>query len=131
MALSSFFSTPGGYKAADSMTIGLATAAGVFMLYSGHVGPVADVHATSPGDVNLNAAIKKAGWESLLLVAGMTLLSRDLNVAILGASAVVLEHVMYLHAEMASPADAQIAVSPSAYTPNSPQASLQVVASAG
>jgi hypothetical protein len=110
-----FFSTPSGYKPADSMTIALATAAGVAVIYSGKVGPVADVQATTPGDPSVNASIKKAGWESIALVAAMTLLSRDLNVAILGFGAIVLEHTMYLHGEMASPADGQIQASPAAY----------------
>lgn len=112
-----FFSTPAGYKPADSMTLALATAAGVFVIYNAKVGPVADVHASLPGDVNINAAVKKAGWESIALAAAMTLLSRDLNVAILGFGAVVAEHVLHLHAEMASPADGQIAniTSPAAY----------------
>lgn len=127
----SFLSPPPGYKAADSITIALATAAGVCALYGAKVGPVADVHATASGDVNINAAIKKAGWESLLLVAGVTLLSRDLNVAILGGAAIILEHVMLLHAEMANPANGMVEVSPSAYVPGSPQASLSIVASAG
>ncbi len=110
-----FFSTPSGYKPADSMTIALATAAGVAVIYSGKVGPVADVQTTTPGDPSVNAAIKKAGWESIALVAAMMLLSRDLNVAILGFGAIVLEHTMYLHGEMASPANGQIQASPAAY----------------
>jgi len=112
-----FFSPPSGYKPADSMTIGLATAAGVFMIYSSKIGPCADVGMTQPGSPPVNSSIRKAGWEALILVAGMTLLSRDLNVAILGGSAVILEHVMYLHAEMASPSDGQIQASPEAYQP--------------
>lgn len=112
-----FFKTPSGYKPADSITISLAAAAGVFVVYGSKVGPVADVHATTQGDPNINAAIKKAGWESWLLVAGLTILSRDLNVAILGGSAIILEHVMYLHAEMANPSNGQIEVNPEAYQP--------------
>jgi hypothetical protein len=110
-----FFSTPSGYKPADSMTIALATAAGVAVIYSGKIGPVADVQTTTPGDPSINASIKKAGWEAIALVAAMTLLSRDLNVAILGFGAIVLEHTMYLHGEMASPADGKIQASPAAY----------------
>lgn len=110
-----FFSPPAGYKPADSMTIAMATAGGVFMLYGSKVGPVADVQATAPGDPSVNASIKKAGWESLILVGAMTLLSRDLNVAILGFGAVVLEHTMYLHGEMASPASGRIQDTPAAY----------------
>lgn len=110
-----FFSTPAGYKPADSMTIALATGAAVFVIYGSKVGPVADVHTTLPGDPSVNASIKKAGWESLALVVAMTLLSRDLNVAILGFGAVVAEHMMHLHAEMVSPANGQIAATPAAY----------------
>lgn len=113
----SFFTPPGGYKPADSMTIALATAAGVVMIYSSKIGPVCDVAMTVPGDPSINSAIKKAGWESWLLVAAVTLLSRDLNVAILGGSMVILEHTMYLHGEMASPGNGQIEVSPDAYQP--------------
>lgn len=124
-----FFSTPAGYKPADSMTIGLTTAGGVFVLYGSKVGPIADVHATASGDPNVNASIKKAGWESILLVTAMTMLSRDLNVAILGFGAIVLEHTMHLHAEMASPANGQIAAmsSAAAYQPAG-GAQLQAVA---
>jgi hypothetical protein len=110
-----FFSPPRGYAPADSMTIALATAGGVFVIYNGKIGPAADVQASMPGDPGINASIKKAGWEALLLVAGMTLLSRDLNVAILGFGAIMLEHTLYLHSEMASPASGQIQASPAAY----------------
>ena len=110
-----FFSPPKGYAPADSMTIALATAAGVFVVYSGKIGPACDVQASASGDPSINATIKKAGWEAVALVAAMTLLSRDLNVAILGFGAVVLEHTLYLHAEMASPANGQIGQNPAAY----------------
>src|SRR5215469_6759430 len=99
------------------MTVALATAGGVLVVYSGKIGPVADVQASQSGDPSINASIKKAGWESWLLVAGMTLLSRDLNIAIAGGMAVILEHVMYLHADMASPSDGKIQVAPEAYQP--------------
>ena len=110
-----FFSPPRGYAPADSMTISLAAAGGVVVIYSATVGPSADVQASLSGDPSVNSSIKKAGWEALALVAAMTLLSRDLNVAILGFAAVVLEHTKYLHSEMASPADGRIQASPAAY----------------
>lgn len=110
-----FFSPPKGYAPADSMTIGLATAGGVVVIYNSKIGPAADVQASMSGDPSVNASIKKAGWESIALVAAMTLLSRDLNVAILGFGAVLLEHTMYLHSELASPGSGQIQASPAAY----------------
>ncbi|MGH3121725.1 MAG: hypothetical protein ACRDPY_33625 [Streptosporangiaceae bacterium] len=110
-----FLTTPPGYKAADSITIALATAGAVLVIYGSKVGPVADVHSSMPGDPNIGASITKAGWEAMVLVAAMTLLTKDLNVAILGFGAVALEHTMHLHAEMASPANGQIAANPAAY----------------
>jgi hypothetical protein len=124
MTMLKFFTPPKGYAAADSMSIGLATAAGVIVIYGAKVGPAADVHASATGDIAINASIRKAGWESLLLVAGMTLLSRDLNVTLLGMSAVLLEHVMYLHADLASPSTGQISTGPGAYLPAGPQLSV-------
>ena len=113
-----FFDKPiAGLKPADSVTIALATALGVAVIYNSKVGPVADVHVTAPGDGAINAAIKKAGWESWVLVAAVTLMTRDLNVALLGGGTLVLEHIMYLHAEMSNPATGQIVPKPGAYSP--------------
>jgi hypothetical protein len=111
-----FFTPPKGYAPADSMTIALATAAGVIVIYNAKIGPAADVQASLPGDPSINASLKKAGWESIALVTAMTLLSKDLNVAILGFGAIVLEHTMYMHAELASPASGRVQASPTAYT---------------
>jgi hypothetical protein len=114
----SFFSTPiAGLRPADSITISLATGIGVAAIYNQDIGPVADVHQTQSGDQAINAAIKKAGWKSLLLVAGITLLARDLNVVLVGGSMVILEHTMYLHADMAAPHSGEIQANPAAYQP--------------
>lgn len=110
-----FFSPPRGYAPADSMTVALTTAAGVLVIYQATIGPACDVQTSMSGDPSINSSIKKAGWESLALVAAMTLLSRDLNVAILGFGAIVVEHTKYLHSEMASPASGQIQATPAAY----------------
>jgi hypothetical protein len=113
-----FFDKPiAGLKPADSITLSLATAVGVAAIYAQAIGPVSDVHATVSGDGNINAAIKKAGWKSLLLTAAVTFMTRDLNVVYLGGSMVILEHIMYLHAEMSNPATGQISVGAAAYQP--------------
>lgn len=114
----SFFSKPvAGLKPADSITISLAVAIGVAALYAAAVGPVADVHATMPGDGSVNSAIRKAGWKALLLVGAVTLLSRDLNVVYLGGGMIIYEHATYLHADMASPSTGEITVTPQSYQP--------------
>lgn len=122
----SIFSKPiAGLRPADSITISLATGIAVASIYGADVGPVADVHATVPGDGPINAAIRKAGIKSLALVIGVTLLTRDLNVVYIGGSMVVFEHAMYLHADMSSPGNGQIQASAAAYQPAGP--ALQAV----
>ena len=113
-----------GLRPADSITIALATGIGVAAIYGSDVGPVADVHMTMPGDPSVTASIKKAGAKAWLLVAGVTLLTRDLNVVFIGGGMVVLEHLSYLHADLSNPAaGGDIAVSPQAYQPAGPQLS--------
>ena len=102
--MGSFFSSPiAGLRPADSITIALATGIGVAAIYGSDVGPVADVHASLPGDSAVVASIKKAGVKSWLLVIGVTLLTRDLNVVLIGGSMGLLEHLSYLHADVSSP----------------------------
>jgi hypothetical protein len=98
------------------------------VVYSGKIGPAADVQA-SHKDPSISSSINKAGWEALLLVFAMTVLSRDLNTTILGGATIILEHAQYLHAEMASPVDGKIEVNPAAYT--QAQGSPQLAAVAG
>ena len=119
MAGLAFFNKPlAGLRPADSITISLATGIGVAAIYNQDIGPVADVHATTPGDQAINSAIKKAGVKSLALVAAITLLTRDLNVMYIGGSMVILEHTMYLHADMSNPAaGGEMQVNPAAYQP--------------
>lgn len=121
------FSTPPGYKPADSISTAALAGIAVFTVYGGKVGPVADVHMSTPGDPNINAAVKKAGWTALALVGVLTFLTRDLNVLIVGGGAIVLEHTMYLHAEMANPANGQITVNQAAYAPAVGLATLAAV----
>jgi hypothetical protein len=114
----SFFSKPiPGLKPADSITISLATGIGVAALYAQNIGPMSDVHMTNPGDLAVNTSIKKSGWQSLALVTAITVMTRDINVAYIGGAMIILEHVMYLHADLASPANGEISVTPEAYQP--------------
>lgn len=113
-----FFTKPiAGLKPADSITISLATGIGVAALYASAVGPISDVHTTLPGDTAVNASIKKAGWKSILLVAAVTLMTRDLNVVYLGGGMIIYDHIVYLHADMASPETGEISTTPQSYQP--------------
>jgi hypothetical protein len=105
----------------NSIVVALATAALVVGIYNMKVGPVSDVHATDAMDINMKASVKKAGWEALTAVAGLTLLAQDPNIAILGGAAIIAEELSYRHALLASPNSGQIQVTPQSYTPAAQQ----------
>jgi hypothetical protein len=103
----------------NSIIASLATVALVLGIYNMKIGPVSDVHATEAGDGNIAASIKKAGWESVVAVAGISLLAKDPNVAILGGAAIIAEELAYRHASMSNPQTGQITLTPQAYQPAS------------
>ena len=104
----------------NSIITALATAGLVFGVYQAKVGPVSDVHATEAFDGNMQASVKKAGWTSLALVAGITLLARDPNLLILGGAAIIAEELTYRHALMTNPQTGNIQLTPAAYAPAGP-----------
>jgi hypothetical protein len=104
-------------KPENSIITALATAALIIGIYNASVGPIADVHATGANDSNLAASVKKAGVKSVILVAAITLLSRDSNIIVLGGAAIIGEELTYRHALMASPDTGQVQVTPASYVP--------------
>jgi hypothetical protein len=101
----------------NSIIASLSTVALVMGIYAMKVGPISDVHATDVMDGNMAASVKKAGIEAVAVVAGVTLLAKDPNIAILGGATIIAEELFYRHALMADPANGQINVAPSAYQP--------------
>ena len=101
----------------NSIIASLAIVALVFGIYQAKIGPVSDVHATAANDGNLAASIKKAGWVSVTAVAGVSLLAKDPNIAILGGAAIIAEELSYRHALMTNPGNGQIQLTPQAYQP--------------
>jgi hypothetical protein len=101
----------------NSIIASLSTVALVFGIYSMKVGPVSDLHTTPANDGNMQAACKKAGWESIVVVAAVSLVAKDPNIAILGGAAIIAEELLYRHALMADPMSGDVAVTPSAYQP--------------
>lgn len=88
-------------KPEDSIVAGLATAALVIGVYQGNLGTVASVHATDANHPTLETSRKKAGYTALVAVAGVSLLARDPNIAILGGATIIALELHYRHAIMA------------------------------
>lgn len=99
----------------NSIITSLAVVAVVAAIYVNKVGPVADVHMTDANDGNINASIRKAGWEAVGVIAAISLLAGDTNIVILGGAAVIAEELSYRHANMTNPGTGQISITPQAY----------------
>ena len=103
--------TPEGSIVGGMATIGL-----VYAVYQVDVGSVSVVAASDPGHPANGGSIKKAGYTSLIMVAGISLLARDPNIAILGMAAIIAMDLHYKHAHMTNPANGQLVVpGPSSY----------------
>jgi hypothetical protein len=92
-------------KPENSMIAGLAVVGLVIADYNLHNGSLASVALSPPegGGGNLTDANRKAGWTALIMVAGISLLAKDINVFILGSAAIIAMHSSTLHAIAVSP----------------------------
>jgi hypothetical protein len=113
-------------KPEDSIVAGLAVVGLVAAVYQIDAGSVSQVHASDSYHGANSAGIKKAGYTSLALVAGITLLAWDPNILILGGAAIVAFAAHYRHANMVNPANGQVQPpGPAAYLPAGPGTALQ------
>jgi len=107
-------------KPEGSVVSGVALAGGVWAIYSMNVGNVSTAHASDANHMSLESSRKKAGYMSFIFVAGITLITRDANVGLLGFGSIVAMELNYRHAIMADSTTGQM-VPPagSGYTPAS------------
>lgn len=91
-----------------SLVMGAATIGVVYGIYQLDVGPVSVAQATPAYDVSLSASRKKAGYTSLIAVAGIALMARDPNIVILGGATIIAMEAHYRHAIMAHHETGQI-----------------------
>lgn len=119
-------------KAENSLIMSASVAAAVFAVYQLDVGPVAGVQASDPHHPVLETSRKKAGYTSLIMVAGLALLARDPNIVILGGASIIAMEAHYRHAIMAHPETGQIVPpAPTAYQPAENVVPIDLQAEAG
>lgn len=90
-------------KPEGSLIGGIAVVGSVYGVYQLNVGSVSQAHASPDNHPALESSRKKAGYTALVLVAGLTLLSRDANIGILGGATIIAMEMSYRHAIMAHP----------------------------
>ncbi len=95
-------------KPSDSVVMSVATVGGVVAVYELHIGSVAQAHATDANHPANESSRKKAGLMALAFVAGLTLITKDANIGILGGGTIIAMEVTYRHAIMTSPLTGQI-----------------------
>lgn len=95
-------------KPEGSIVAGLAVAGIVYGIYQLNVGSVASAAATDANHPILESSRKKAGYTSLIAVAGVSLLARDPNIAILGGASIIAMELSYRHAIMVHPESGMI-----------------------
>ncbi len=89
----------------NSIVAGLATVALVIGNYNLHNGTAAQANMTEPNHPALTGSNKKAGYTSLIMVAGISLVARDANIFILGTAAIIVMHSSYIHSIAVNPAN--------------------------
>lgn len=105
-------------KPENSLVMGAAVVGLVYATYQGSCGSMATAQATEAANVNLAASKKKAGWTSVILVAGLGVLAKDPNIVILGSAAIIAMESGYLHAIHTNPDSGRLQLpAHSAYEP--------------
>jgi hypothetical protein len=102
---------------------------GVWIIYQNVLPPVADIRVGQNNDKDAAAAEKTARWTAAVVVAGVSLLTQDMTVFILGASALIAESWAHRHANAWDSSGQGIVVPPPRQ--NGFMGSLSVKASAG
>ncbi|TDC20621.1 hypothetical protein E1265_21360 [Streptomyces sp. 8K308] len=91
------------FKPEISIGFGLATATLVYGVYQHALPPITDIRVADQQDHDVEAAERSAAWISAGVVAGVSLLTRDATVFVLGAGMVVLMAWWHRHADQVDP----------------------------
>lgn len=90
-------------KPENSAIAGIAVVGLVYAIYQLNIGSMATAQATTANHPVLESSRKKAGYSALVSVAGLTLITRDANVGILGGAAIITMEILSRHSIMAHP----------------------------
>jgi hypothetical protein len=99
-------------KPPESITIGLAEAAAVYVIYQSALPNHADIASAPPNDSTIEAARKKAAWKSAAILGFVFLLTQDVNSFLLGGLALGGIDLMTKHANGTNPATGKLTSAP-------------------
>lgn len=85
------------------MMAGLATAAVVYGVYQSALPQIADARSAQPNNGDLAASERSASFIAAGVVAGVSLIAKDITIFILGGSMVIAMAWWHRHANMVDP----------------------------
>ncbi len=104
MALKSIFKAPEG-----SITVGLAEAAAVYVIYQSALPNHSDIRSADPHNTDVEASRKRAAWKAASILGLVFLITQDLNSFLIGGAALGGIDLMAKHANAVHPATGKIA----------------------
>lgn len=96
-------------KPDSSITIGLAEAAAVYVIYQASLPNHADIQAAPAHDMNIEANRKKAAWMSAGVLGFVFLMTRDVNSFLVGGLALGGIDFMVKHSNGVNPGTGKLA----------------------
>jgi hypothetical protein len=90
-------------RAEVSLGVGLATGALVWGVYNSALPSLAEVRVSAQNDRDLSAAERSATWTAAAIVAGVSLISRDATVFVMGGAMIVGLAWLHRHANQVHP----------------------------
>lgn len=86
-----------------SLMASLAVATVVYATYNNALPPIADARTAQPGNHDLDSAERSAAWISAGVVSAVSLMTRDINIFIIGGAMVIGMSWWHRHANMVNP----------------------------
>lgn len=114
-------------KPQGSVTMGIATGILVYAIYDRSLPDAATMGATKPYDVNIEQGRQKAGYTAAAALAAVTLLTKDVNVFILGGMVLIALDIHARTANATAPDTGKL-VAPQESTPVGGKVQLTAVA---
>lgn len=101
-------------KPPESITIGLAEAAAVYVIYQSALPNHADIRSAPAHNTDIEAARKKAAWKSAAVLGFIFLISRDVNSFLIGGLALGGVDFMAKHSNGVNPMTGKLSTAPAA-----------------
>ena len=104
MSLKSVIKAPEG-----SITVGLAEAAAVYVIYQSALPNHSDIRSADPDNSDIEASRKRAAWKAASILGLVFLITQDLNSFLIGGMALAGIDVMVKHANAVHPGTGKVA----------------------